>query len=160
MGLARKDRVIALIESPSEEQEQQDMDIDGALIDGDRMVYDFTRKREWTAPDPDNDILGDTGYGWAQDAAEKFAASRLVSEWKGDDIIIQRYRKEAMDDLTVLKRIGYGELDSDNPSFYSTVTAYKTTIPNSSSSPNGGHTVSTTRSKRYISDNAFGGNYD
>ena len=159
MGLARSERVIALIGSPTEEQEQEGMDIAGALLDADRIVYDFTRKRDWVAPDPDNDIEGDTGFAWAQDAAERWAAARLLDEWKGDEVKVDRLRKQAMEDLTTLRKIGYGTIDSDNPSFYSTVTAYKTRANNSAAL--NGHTLdSGTGIKRYRSDNAFGGYYD
>jgi hypothetical protein len=55
-----------------------------------------------------------------------------------------------MEKLKMLRQIGYGNLDGDNPSFYSTVTTYKT-VPGA---------AGLVKPMRYRSMNAFGGEYD
>lgn len=140
MVLAREERVMKLIGSPST-QEQQGLDIDAALLDGDKIVIEYTRQLEWD----ENDTYG---YAWAQEAAEKWAASRLADEWQNMNQKSERFKKEAMDALATLRQIGYGTMDGDNPTFYSTVTSYKT-VASSAVVP-----------LRYRSRNAFGGDYD
>lgn len=152
MVLARQDRVIRLMGSPSP-QEQTGLDVAGALADADRIVFEYTRKKDWIEPDPDNDIEGTFGYEWAREAAEKWAAARLCDEWQNMNQKSERYYKDVDRALTTLRKIGYGTMDGDNPSFYSTVTPYRT-IANAAANHTGA------QSTRFRSRNAFGGEYD
>lgn len=152
MVLIREDSVLRLAGSPSV-QEQEGLDIDGAIKSGNNIVYEYTRKKDWIEPDPDNDIEGDFGFYWAQEAAEKWAAARLADEWQNMNQKSERYRKEAMEALAALRKIGYGSKDGDNPSFYSTVTGYKT-IGNVAVNHSNAQNI------RFRSRNAFGGEYD
>lgn len=140
MVLAREERVLKLIGSPST-QEQQGLDIDSAILDGDKIVIEYTKQADW-------DPVDTYGYTWAQEAAEKWAASRLCDEWQNMNQKSERYKKEAMEALQTLRQIGYGTMHGDNPTFYSTVTSYKTVAS------------STVQPLRYRSSNAFGGTYD
>ena|ERR1044072_5737073 len=148
--LVRQASVLKLAGSPSA-QEQSGLDIAGAIKAGEEIVKEYTRKRDWIEPDPDNNIDGDYGFYWAQEAAEKWAAARLCDEWQNMNQKSERYRKEAMDALATLRKIGYGTTDGDNPSFYSTVTPYKTV---------GASSVIDGSLLRYRSRNALGGDYD
>lgn len=152
MVLARQSRVIKLMGSPSP-QEQTRLDIAGALEDADRIVFEYTRKKDWIEPDLDNDIEGTFGYEWAREAAEKWAAARLCDEWQNMNQKSERYYKDADRALATLRKIGYGTMDGDNPSFYSTVTPYKT-IANAAANHTGAQNI------RFRSRNAFGGEYD
>jgi hypothetical protein len=139
MPLARKPRVLKLIGSPSDQQ-QLKLDVDGAIEDADKIVFEYTKKSSW--------IEGiDNGYAWAEDAAEKWAAHRLLEEFQDMNMKSDKMRKEAMEDLDILRRIGYGTLDGDNPLFYSAAAPKRTIAYN----PN---------AERYKSRNAFGGDYD
>jgi|SRR5688500_4949738 len=151
MVLVRLNSVLRLAGSPSA-QEQTELDIDGAVKSGEEIVKEYTRKKDWIEPDPDNNIDGDYGFFWAQEAAEKWAAARLADEWQNMNQKSERYRKEAMEALATLRKIGYGVTDGDNPSFYSTVTPYRT-IGNTSVHIDG-------QNVRFRSRNAFGGEYD
>lgn len=150
MVLVRQASVLRLAGSPSA-QEQAGLDVAGAIKAGNGIVEEYTRKTEWVEPDPDNDIIGDHGFYWAQEAGEKWAAARLADEWQNMNQKAERYRKEAMDALTTLRRTGYGVMDGDNPTFHSTVTPYRTI--GASYSIDGG-------ALRYRSRNALGGDYD
>lgn len=152
MVLSRQGRVIKLMGSPST-QEQAGLDIPSALEDADRIVFEYTRQKEWIEPDPDNDIDGTFGYEWAREAAEKWAAARLCDEWQNMNQKSERYYKDAEKALATLRKIGYGTMDGDNPTFYSTVTPYKT-IGNAAASHVGAESI------RFRSRNAFGGEYD
>lgn len=140
MVLSRQARVMKLIGSPST-QEQTRLDIAGALLDGDKIVFEYTRQLTWNESTT-------YGFAWAQEAAEKWAAARLCEEWQDMNQKSEKYKKESMDALATLRQIGYGEMDGDNPTFYSTVTSYKTTA------------TANVRPLRYRSVNAFGGDYD
>lgn len=146
MALARKSRVLNLIGSPSVDQQSR-LNVDEALKDGDRIVYDYTRKSDWITPDPDNNIEGDFGFEFAREAAEKWAAFRLMEE-KSDQLNkAPQYREEAQLALDTLRKIGYPIKDGDNPSFYSTVSKYKSIALNDSV-------------ERHLTRNFFGGEYD
>ena len=150
MVLVRMDSVLRLAGSPST-QEQEQLDVDGAIKSANNIVYEYTRKKDWIEPDPNNDIEGDFGFYWAQEAAEKWAAARILEEWQDMNQKSDKYRKESMEALATLRKIGYGTADGDNPSFYSTVTNYKTIgVAN--------HVGASTM--RFRSRNAFGGEYD
>lgn len=139
MPLAREARVLKLIGSPSDQQKLK-LDIASALEDADKIVFEYTKKSAW--------VEGvDNGYAWAEDAAEKWAAHRLLEEFQDMNMKSDKMRKEAMEDLEILRKIGYGTLDGDNPLFYSAVSP-KTTI---AFNPSAG---------RYMSRNAFGGERD
>lgn len=139
MPLARESRVLKLIGSPSEQQRTK-LDVAGAIEDADKIVFEYTKKSSW--------VEGvDNGYAWAEDAAEKWAAHRLLEEFQDMNMKSDKMRKEAMEDLEILRKIGYGTLDGDNPLFYTAVAPYHTIARN----PN---------ATRYISRNAFGGEYD
>jgi hypothetical protein len=139
MPLAREDRVIKLIGSPSEQQRAK-LNITSALEDADKIVFEYTKKSSW--------VEGvDNGYAWAEDAAEKWAAHRLLEEFQDMNMKSDKMRKEAMEDLDILRRIGYGTLDGDNPLFYTAVSPRYTVAYN----PGAG---------RYMSRNAFGGDRD
>ncbi len=140
MALARLDRVLKLIGSPSSQQ-QAKMDVPAAIADADKIVYEYTKKKVWT------DGV-DHGYAWAQDAAEKWAAHRMLEEfYDPTNLKSERMRKEAMEDFDVLRKIGYGTEDGDNPLFYSSSVVAKTIANNPDA-------------LRYRSRNAFGGDYD
>jgi hypothetical protein len=144
MALARANRVLALAGNPTDQQSESLTSINEIIADSDQMVYDYTRTEEsdWV----DNVTHG---YEWARDASEKLAASRLASEFHDINNKSEIYKKDAMESLKVLRQIGYGTTrDGDNPTFYSTVTAYKAI----DSHLLGGY--------RYRSRNAFGGEYD
>jgi hypothetical protein len=153
MVLVRQASVLKLAGSPSA-QEQARLDVAGAVKSGNEIVKEYTRKKDWIEPDPDNDIEGDYGFYWAQEAAEKWAAARLADEWQNMNQKSERYRKEAMEALATLRKIGYGVVDGDNPSFYSTVTTYKTIGTAASANHVGA------QSTRFRSRNALGGDYD
>lgn len=145
MALARANRVIRLAGNPTDQQMQNITSIDEIIEDSDGLVYSYTRT---TAADWIEDVTH--AYEWAREASEYFAASRLAFEFHDINQKADRYEKLAMEKLKVLRQIGYGTLDGDNPSFHSVVTSYKT-IPG---------TTSTMRPPRYMSTNAFGGFYD
>lgn len=148
MVLARQSRVLKIIGSPST-QEQSGLDIAGAITDADEIVFEYTRT------DADDWVEGVTfGFAWAREAAEKWAAARLLEEWQDMNQKSDKYRKESDGALANLRKMGYGSKDGDNPSFYSTVTPYKTVGSSTSASGiiYGG--------PRYLSRNAFGGDYD
>lgn len=139
MALARLERVKKLVGSPSNQQSEK-LNIEQAIEDADQIVEEYTKKDTWTEG-------VDNGYSWAQDAAEKWAAHRILEEFGDMNTSAERLRKEAMEDLEVLRKIGYGEVGADNPLFYSAVATAKTIGYN----PN---------APRYVSRNAFGGQYD
>lgn len=140
MALARLSRVLKLIGSPSVQQ-QAKMDVAGAIADADKVVQDYTKKDTW--------IDGvDHGFALAQDAAEKWAASRAIAEFADPtNMKGAQLRKEAMEDFDLLRKTGYGTTDGDNGLFYSSSASYKT-IANDPTA------------LRYRSRNAFGGDYD
>jgi len=145
MVLARADRVIKLAGNPTDQQMQNVTDIEDIIEESDDMVYDYTRtvETDWV-----ENVTH--GYSWARDASEYLAASRLCNEFHDINQKADMYNKNAMEKLKTLRQIGYGDLDSDNKSFYSTVTPYKTV---GSSSIDGSLL-------RYRSRNALGGEYD
>ena len=143
MALARANVVMALAGNPTGQQQSAIPNLNDILKDADQMVYDFTRTEE-------SDWIDDEthGYEWARSAAERLAASTLASMFHDINNKSEIYKKDAMESLKVLRQIGYGaSRDGDNPTFYSTVTAYKSV---------GSHIGA----KRYRSRNAFGGEYD
>jgi hypothetical protein len=143
MALARAQRVLKLAGNPTDQLMEGITDIDDIIEDSDDMIYDYTRT------DTDDWIEGVThGYEWAREASEYLAASRLCNEFHDINNKADIYDKKGMEKLKTLRQIGYGNLDGDNPSFYSTVTSYKTTAT--------GHVSPA----RYRSMNAFGGDYD
>lgn len=118
MALAVKSEVVKLIGSPDPVREQTKMDIDNTLIKADKMVYDVTKKSDWVKPDPDNNIEGDYGYSWAEEAANKLAASELLRKWYDPKDRAPMYREEFEYAITQLRRIGFGGAkDSSNPLF-------------------------------------------
>src|SRR6188508_3486697 len=121
MALARADRVLKLAGNPTDQLMEGITDIDEIIEDGDDMVYDFTRT---TAADWVEGVTH--GYEWAREASEYLAASRLCNEFHDINQKADIYDKKGMEKLKTLRQIGYGNLDGDNPSFYSTVTTYKT----------------------------------
>lgn len=143
MALARAQRVLKLAGNPTDQLMEGLTDIDEIINDSDELVYDYTRTAasDWT-----EDVTH--GYDWAREASEYLAASRLCNEFHDINNKADIYDKKGMEKLKTLRQIGYGNLDGDNPSFYSTVTSYKTVAS---------ATVSPTR---YKSRNAFGGDYD
>lgn len=145
MALARADRVIKLAGNPTDQQMQNLMDIDDLIEESDNMVYDYTRTKstDWTEG-------VSHGFQWAREASEYLAASRLCNEFHDINQKADLYDKAGMDKLKVLRQIGYGTLDGDNPSFKSSVTPYKT-IPTA---------YGFLKPIRYRSNNAFGGEYD
>ena len=145
MALARADRVIKLAGNPTDQQQEGMTDINDIIEDSDGLVYSYTRT---TAADWVEDVTH--GYEWAREASEFLAASRMASEFHDINQKADIYNKAGMEKLKILRQIGYGSLDGDNPSFTSVVTSYKT-IPG---------TTSTMRPPRYRSTNAFGGEYD
>lgn len=139
MGLADKDRVIRLAGSPSTEYEQTTLDIDGTLVAADNVVYEATRKNIW--------LEGDHGRYWAKEAADKWAAASILQEWGDSGTRSDLYKKDFDYAMTMLRKIGFGSLEGDNPTFIVGRAKYKT-IGNNPLIP------------RYISKNAFGGEYD
>lgn len=142
MALARADRVLKLAGNPTDQQMTGSTDIDDIIEEADSMIYSYTRTKaeDWTE--------GIThGFEWARDAAEYLAASRVCNEFHDINQKADMYDKTAMEKLKILRQIGYGTMDGDNPTFTSVVTSYKT-IPG---------TTTYMRPIRYLSDNAFGG---
>lgn len=119
-------------------------DTRGLDLISDSMVYDYTRTTadKWT-----ENVTH--GYEWARDASEYLAASRLCDEFHDINQKADLYDKKGMAKLKILRQIGYGTLDGDNPSFTSSVTSSKTNP-----------TAYMVKPLRYRSDNAFGGYYD
>jgi len=145
MALARADRVIKLAGNPTDQQMQNLMSIDDLIEESDGMVYDYTRTKavDWTE--------GVThGFEWARSASEYLAASILCNEFHDINQKADIYDKKGMEKLKMLRQIGYGNLDGDNPAFYSTVTTSKV-VPGASG---------LIKPMRYRSTNAFGGEYD
>lgn len=139
MTLANIVSVKALIGSPSD-QEDDDLDIEGEITMADRIVYDYTKKDDW--------LPTDKGYYLARDAAEKFAAARLLDKWGDNGDKATRMKEDFNNSMTLLRKTGYGAThDSDNPSFVTGKSGYKT-AGNNPYIP------------RYFSRNAFGGEYD
>lgn len=115
MALARTTVVMALAGNPTGQQQSAIPHLADILEDADQMVYDYTRTE---ADDWIDDVTH--GYEWARSAAEKIAASNIASMFHDINKKSEIYKKEAMEDLKVLARIGYGaSRDGDNPSFYS-----------------------------------------
>lgn len=140
MGLARENRVKKLAGDPTDQQSENLMDMADLLDDADQKVYDYTRT------DADFWVEDVThGYDWARDAAEYFAAVRLCEEFHDINNKADLYRKAAMENLTTLRKIGYGTADGDNPSFTSATSRY-TAVQ-----------LSTNEAGRYRSRNFFGG---
>lgn len=142
MALARADRVIKLAGNPTDQQMEGLMDIDDVIAESDSMVYDYTRTKEdqWT-----ENVTH--GFEWAREASEYLAASRLCDEFHDINQKADIYDKKGMAKLKILRQIGYGTLDGDNPSFTTTVTSSKTS-------------AYLVKPIRYRSNNAFGGEYD
>jgi hypothetical protein len=145
MALARAARVLKLAGNPTDQQEEGTTDINDIIEDADGLVYAYTRT---TAADWVEGVTH--GYEWARDAAEYLAASRMASEFHDINQKADAYNKAGMEKLKILRQIGYGAMDGDNPTFTSVVTSYKT-IPG---------TTTFMRPPRYRSVNAFGGEYD
>jgi|SRR5688500_16476757 len=142
MALARETRVIKLAGSPTDLQQQDALEVEEIIDDADQRVYDYTRTKasDW--------VEGVTsGYDWARNASEYLAAARLCEEFHDINNKAEVYRKAAMEDLKVLRQIGYGTKDGDNPSFYSTTSKVATAELRASQG-------------RYRSKNFFGGEYD
>lgn len=115
MALARATVVMALAGNPTGQQQSTIPFLNDILEDADQMVYDYTRTiaAEWIDDETH-------GYEWARGAAEKLAASALASMFHDINNKSEIYKKDAMESLKVLSRIGYGDSrDGDNPSFYS-----------------------------------------
>ena len=145
MALARANVVLALAGNPTGQQQSSIPALADVLADADQMVYDYTRTK---AEDWVDNVTN--GYEWARSAAEKLAASMLAAMFHDINKVSEQYNKDGMEKLKVLRQIGYGSTkDGDNPSFYSTVTAYKATANHLGAGMN-----------RYRSRNAFGGEYD
>lgn len=139
MTLADEGTVRALIGSPST-QEDDDLAIENEIAMADRIVYDYTKKRDW--------IESDFGYYLAKEAAEKFAAGRLLDKWGDNGDKSTRMKEDFDKAMMLLRKTGYGATsDGDNPSFVSSNSGYKT-AGNNPYIP------------RYFSRNAFGGDYD
>jgi hypothetical protein len=143
MVLARATVVMALAGNPTGQQQAAIPHLNDILRDAEQMVYDYTRTE---AADWIDDVTH--GYEWARSAAEKLAASNLASMFHDINKKSEVYKKEAMDDLKVLSRIGYGtSRDGDNPSFVIASSRAKTIELHTSS-------------QRYRSKNFFGGDTD
>lgn len=141
MALARATVVMALAGNPTGQQQSTIPYLNDILEDADQMVYDYTRTdaSDWIDDET-------SGYEWARSAAEKLAASTLASMFHDINNKSDIYKKDAMDSLKVLRQIGYGTKDGDNPSFQSAST-YKAVDP-------------IYPRARYRSNNFFGGATD
>lgn len=117
MGLADKQTVIRLIGSPSE-REQEKMDIDAVLTLADGTVYDITRKDDW--------VPGDYGHSLAVNAANKWAAAELLTEFYDPKNRAPVFMKDYEDTINKLRQTGFGgDKDSGNPMFNFAVGNYK-----------------------------------
>lgn len=142
MALAREERVKKLAGDPTDQQMDGLMNITELIDDADNKVYSYTRTDAafWV-----EDVTH--GYDWARDAAEYFAATRLAEEFHDINKMSESYRKAAMDNLKILRQIGYGTQDGDNPSFISARSTYVATQLGVGAG-------------RYRSNNFFGGETD
>lgn len=139
MGLAEKQIVIRLAGSPSLEYEQTVLDIDDTIERADRIVYEATRKSIW--------LDGEHGREWAVEAANKWAAAQVLQQWGDSGTRSDLYKKDFDYAMTMLRKIGFGSLEGDNPTFVVGRSQYKAIGMNKNVG-------------RYISNNAFGGEYE
>lgn len=120
MALAEKQTVIRLIGSPSE-RDQAKLDIDDTLTEADEIVYEVTRKEDWTSDE--------YGYRLAVHAANKYAAAQLLNEWHDPAKKAPQYQKDYEDNIAKLKNLGYGgSKDSGNPSFQVAIGHHKENV--------------------------------
>lgn len=127
MALIDETELRSLIGNPTDRQiEDNELDIPGTMLKAENMVYTVTRKSDWVAPDPDNDIEGDYGYDWAVEAATKLAASRLITAFYDPKDKSKLYREEFQFAIDTLRRTGFGgKKDTGNPLFTVSVGTFK-----------------------------------
>lgn len=146
MALIDENELRSLIGNPTARQiEDNQLDIEKEIAKAESMVYTVTRKDDWIAPDPLNNIEGDFGYEWVVEAATKLAASRLITQFYDPKDKSKTFREEFQFAIDTLRRTGAGgKKDSGNPLFTIAVGSFKRDIK---------------EDEPYMSKGVFGENY-
>lgn len=122
MALAEQPTVIRLAGNLSP-RELETIDVADILMEADSIVFEVTRKDNWTS--------GDYGFTLAKHAANRYAAAMLLDQFydpKGKSPI---YMKQYEDLIAKLKTLGYGgPMDSGNPSLHIAIGSHKENIAN------------------------------
>jgi len=97
------------------------VDIDDILAEADGVVYEVTRKDNWT--------VGEYGYELARQAANRYAASILLDQTHDPKNRAPVYMKQYEDTIAKLKSLGYGGTkDSGNPSYHIAIGSYRENV--------------------------------